>query len=612
MGTHRAILSPRALVRTAALTLFAGAAAVTAAWWMTLSEYEGDRTVRRTEIVLPPSGPLLPSEQRQFSISGDGESIVYVGSSEAGLSQLFVRSLDDLNPRPLARTIGARMPVISPSGNEIAFARFGPPMTTLELISLGGDSPPIQVRGAEGTGAFWAGFCWLTDETIVFADPLLGLHRIAARGGSPERLTVVDPDAGERYHTEPDCLPSGDVVMFTVRQQDGKLWSEAVSLSDLERTRIEEVGPYARFLPTGHVVFPRDGTVVVSAFDVARLEVIGSGMPFELPVLPATDMLTSAEPLHMSWSEDGTMVYASSTEAERRASTLVWVDDAGIENRIALPDQVSSHLEQPRLSPDGRFVAVEINRRIWRLDVAENGPPVPLTFGGDQRLPLWAPDGLHVAFAQIVAGAIEVVRVAVDGRDVEPEILTSMERRRFRGTLVPDSWTSEGTLIFSSLDSIWVWSDSVHGQPSLLFESEFVHHSASISPSGDHLAYVSDRSGSPEVWISPWPDVESDRRQVSLGGGEEPRWAPDGRTLFYVDGPRVMASAITADPLRAGEPRFALSRPRDSTASNGWSYDIGPDGRFVFVGDASSGLVPSRLVVVENWDEELTRLVPVD
>ncbi len=131
-----------------------------------------------------------------------------------------------------------------------------------------------------------------------------------------------------------------------------------------------------------------------------------------------------------------------------------------------------------------------------------------------------------------------------------------------------------------------------------------------FSPDGRYIAYQSDESGQAEVYVRPFPLVDSGRWQVSTAGGTRPAWARSGRELFYLDA----SNTLTAVPvqtsgltLSAGQPAKVFDS-KDATPFGPRYYDVSPDGeRFLMLKDSipDPNATPAQLVVVEHWFEEL-------
>ena len=157
------------------------------------------------------------------------------------------------------------------------------------------------------------------------------------------------------------------------------------------------------------------------------------------------------------------------------------------------------------------------------------------------------------------------------------------------------------------------------GTSESLLATEFNEMNAEISPDGDWLAYQSNASGQPEIYVRPFPDVDDGRWQISRGGGTKPLWGPDGRELFYLSlGGQLTAVPFDTNPFAIGNPDVVFATTYLSYAggfSTGRTYDVSPDGkRFLMIKESGSGeeTEPSQVILVQNWLDELKRLVPVD
>jgi serine/threonine-protein kinase len=136
--------------------------------------------------------------------------------------------------------------------------------------------------------------------------------------------------------------------------------------------------------------------------------------------------------------------------------------------------------------------------------------------------------------------------------------------------------------------------------------------SPALSPDGAWLAYTSNQTGRPEVYIERFPSL-GDRRQISSDGGSAPLWSPNGRELFYRRGDAMMVVAIDQRTLSVGNPEALFEGPHAGDVAGSRRYDIASDGRrFLMIKESPETATPPSIIVVENWDQELKRLVPVN
>ena len=282
-----------------------------------------------------------------FALSPDGKTLVYAGS------RLFVRSLVRDEAKPIPGTEGAVSPFFSPDGLWVAFFAEG----TLKKVPLEG-GPPITLRNLKGIerGLGFGAGSWGMDGTIVFMPGgYSGLRRIPASGGDSQALTTVDAATLE-FHSFPQILPDGEQVLFQIDKVGLKLGPQAavVSLRTGERRIVVEDAAYPRYLPTGHLVFTRGGSLLAAPFSLRRLEVSGLAVPV-LDDLVTNRNFTNAA--HIALSSEGTLVYASRGQLLR---TLVWVDRRGAEEPLPFSP---GHYIETALSPDGgRLAAIAVER----------------------------------------------------------------------------------------------------------------------------------------------------------------------------------------------------------------------------------------------------------
>src|SRR5262249_7810877 len=233
------------------------------------------------------------------------------------------------------------------------------------------------------------GVTWGSDGTIVFSTGTSGMRRVPATGGTSELIAAPDVKRGEGGFYWPQLLPGNETVLF------GSFAGQAhVSLLTLKtgkrRDLTEGDGPL--YLPSGHILFTRGTTLFAAPFDLARLELTG-------PAIAVLDGVKSLGPFRsplFSLSDTGTLSYVPGTQP---VHTLVWVDRQGKVDPLHFE---SRDYEEPRLSPDGKRVAVTIrgdNPDIWVLDLAR-GTSARLTFeDGEDETPIWTPDGAKVIYS---------------------------------------------------------------------------------------------------------------------------------------------------------------------------------------------------------------------
>jgi len=542
-------------------------------------------------------------------LSPGGHQIVYVSGDET-FAELHLRALDQLNSTKLtagASTNTPYNPFFSPDGQWVGFVS----ATEMKKIPVSGGTPITLCRVNRSRGA-----TWLEDDTIVFApNPSSALMRISGSGGAPEPLTTLDETQGELTHRWPQALPGGKAVLFTSYNQTlgnfDDATVEAVMLDSGERKIIHRGGYYARYSPSGHLLYVNDGTIFAVPFDPKRLEVKGS----PVPVIQGLATSSSEGGAQYSFSNDGTLAYISG-EGALPEYPILWVDRDG---RTSSLWQVPGTYGQPRLSPDGGRLALSVLRDeeldIWVYDL-KRGVATRLTFDegydGDQ---VWSPDGEYIVFSSDRDGGSNLYRKRADGSG-ETERLTESTT-----SLWASSWSSDGKLLTGmALDKsfdIWVMPTTDGAEPETFLASPFSEEFPMFSPDGRWIAYVSNESGRGEVYVRSYPPGGG-KWQVSDGGGGQPLWSGDGRELFYRtdDGVMVADIEVSGDTFRAGKPQTLVTGTFRGGASGlgmgGYGfpdYDVTRDGRrFVMFPQEIEQIRLGQVTLVTRWFDELKAL----
>jgi len=547
--------------------------------------------------------------RRALAVSSDGGFVVYsaieANPGPDSRSRLFRRRLSQPKAEPLEGTEGGINPFLSPDDRWIGFWADG----RLKKIAVEGGVPSILCDAPGIYGAHWG-----PDDSIVFAGDNLGLSRVSADGGPVERLTTPNPTREERIHRLPSWLPTGRAVLFTVMPY---AWDSHPSVAALDietgkRIDLLSDAADARFVRTGHLVFLRHGTLMAVRFDPAGLRVIGQPIPVLDDVMQALVpwgyQNTGAGQFDVS--ESGTLVYVPGGVLPDLENSLVWVDQAGSEEP-AVP--LRFPFQAPRLSPDGRRIAYVTQAREWQVFVydLEAGTNSRLTHDGMSSRAIWAPDGNRIVFLRYVPFALNLFSQPFDG-SAPMERLTTGDCDQY-----PGSWTPDGQALALVENHAETGSDIAlletgSGRTRPFLESPFEEIHPEFSPDGRWIAYVSDESGRSEVYVRSFPGPGV-KHQVSIEGGVQPLWARDARQLFYRWNDQVWAADVVAgDGFSTGRPRLLFERPGYSPGNPTRSYDLSHDGtRFLMVRQEERSPAPvTEMVLVQNWFEELQRLVP--
>jgi eukaryotic-like serine/threonine-protein kinase len=394
-----------------------------------------------------------------------------------------------------------------------------------------------------------------------------------------------------------------------------------------ERKVVLAGGSDARYVPTGHLVYAQGNALLAVAFDVDRLQASGGAVSVVEGIQRATNPAVNTAAANYGVSEGGTLAYLSQgafgvlAAQIATARTFVWVNRQGRDEPLSAPARPYSY---PRLSPDGTQIAVDVRDQdsdIWVWSVTRE-TLTRLTFDPRQdRFPLWSPDGRRIAFSSQRDGSQgNPFWQAADGTGQAERLAEQRNRQVFPTSFSPDGMKMlvYGDVGGSQQDDIGIVSMDGKGGLTPLLQTTFGERNGEVSPDGRWLAYESDESGRLEIYVRPFPGVDGGRWQVSTGGGTQPLWGRNGRELFYRSGEALMAVPIETGSSFVARNPAVVFKGQYAPSFGGRSYDVSPDGRrFLMLKVAASGAdtqnTPrTRFIIVENWSEEMKRLVPVN
>jgi tRNA A-37 threonylcarbamoyl transferase component Bud32 len=551
--------------------------------------------VSRLPVLLPESAPLVARFGHTVAaIAPDGARFAYTtrrGFAVRSRDLVEVDLLQELGTFPIG-------PFFSPDGQWLGFIDGA----ELKRMPIAGGRPTTIAEVGPGAVASWG------PDGIVVADQR-GLFLIAREGGEPKKLQTTLAPNEQALH--PQLLRGGHAVVFTVLQTRGNILrnesgaaAARIDLLDL-RTSVQKTlvqgGSRAQVLPTGHLVYLASQGLMATRFDAQRLEI--SGRPVFVEAIGGNEF---------ALSEEGTLIFPAGLDSRFE---LVWVDRHGREESLGAPTR---RYVYPRVSPTGDRIAVVLfdgatrDVDIWDLKRRTMARLTPDPT--DNGLIAWHPNGTHLAFSSDRYGVANLFWQSADGTGT-PERLRESDRTEYPVTFAPD-----GRLLFSA--DVPGRGRDIHAfsletrkiEP--VIESAASELNASVSRDGRWIAYDSNESGQFEVYIRPYEGARDARRwQISSGGGRQPVFSHEGRELFYRDFTgAMMAVSVNATPtLAAG----AVTRLFDGdfyvgagSVGGGVTYDVAKDGRFLMIKSPVDADHRPSLVVVQNWFEELQRLVP--
>ncbi|MFY9530270.1 MAG: hypothetical protein WAR24_15275 [Candidatus Acidiferrales bacterium] len=294
-----------------------------------------------------------------MALSPDDTHLAYV-ARQGGTQQLYMRAMDSLESKPIPGTEGGVSPFFSPDGQWLGFFAGG----TLKKVSVSGGAALTLGNVGSPLGASWG-----SQGMIAFAPTVVSpLLQIPDAGGAPQPLTrLAKGDVTQRW---PEFLPGSKAVLFAAAPSGITFGNAQVAVQSAgtgERRNLIPAGTHPRYAPSGHLVYVQGGSLVAVPFDPQRLDVTGTAVPVVEGVLqsPATGAA------QYSFSAPGSLVYVPGG-VQSAQSRLVWVSRNGAEQPLAAPARAYMF---PRLSPDGRRVAVTITEQEnQRFDMPESTP----------------------------------------------------------------------------------------------------------------------------------------------------------------------------------------------------------------------------------------------
>jgi WD40 repeat protein len=411
------------------------------------------------------------------------------------------------------------------------------------------------------------------------------------------------------------ALPDGKTVLLTIVPTRGNptyaqivrgigARVDAVNLDSGESKTVLRGGAAARYAPTGHLVYAAAGQLHAVAFDPEGVEVMGE--PVTLSDDPGA--------VDFDFSSDGTLMYTTGTSIPDR--TLVWVDRNGREEPIPAPPRSYAY---PQLSPDeSRALLVvaesasQADRDIWTWDFGRRLLDRFITDPSDNVTAVWSLDGSQVLFASARTGTINVFRQAADGSGSAEHLMQS-DQVQMPVRSAPDGRVLLSADVPKQARNILALTLDGTRQLTPVIAGPATDLTADVSPDGNWIVYDSNESGRMEVWVRPYPNTSGGRWRISTEGGRQPLWAPGGGELYF----RSFDGAVMAVTVKLS-PAFAFGTPVTIVEGAGYAgggaagsavtYDVAKDGRFLMI--KLDNPPPSSLVLVQNWFNDLERLVP--
>jgi len=593
------------------LGLALAAVAAFAAWTLKPSAPQSTG-ITRFPFTLPEGQQFTNTGRQVVSVAPDGSQFVYVANNRlylkpmAEVSSLFIQGTEI--------TTGVLNPVFSPDSRSIAF--YSNADKTLKRIAVSGGAA-VTICSIDAP----FGISWGTDNEILIGQGAKGIVRVSASGGKPETIVAVKDN--EVAHG-PRMLPDGDAVLFTLSTiaSSPDRWNEAQivaqSLKSGERKVLIEGGSDARYVPTGHLLYALSGTILAVPFDAQGLTVTGGSVPVIEGVASAGFSTGTSQ---FSISDNGALVFIPGASG-LQLQQLTWFDRTGKALETAGDPGGFAGLN---VSPDGKRFAVHRHEGgggdIWVYD-ASTRAPMRLTFdpSQDNGMPVWSPDGQRIVFQSLRNGKWGLYEKNSDGTGAE-DLLVESELLKF-----PMAWSGDGqSIVYVVSDpktrpDLWLLPLTGDRKATPLLDSKFNENFPQISPDRKWLAYMSNESGTAQIYVRSFPKGDG-KWQVSTGAyGSFPRWRSDGKELFYVTGTaqgKVMSVAVngSGSSFVAGTPAELFEPGSYGTVvpghqGNYFEYAVSSDGQRFLMPQPASGSKGSALPtinVILNWTSLLEK-----
>jgi len=552
---------------------------------------------------------ILPPEKiivARFTVSPDGHWLAFPGAGPDGVRRLWLRAIDSLEAHPLRGTedVDPTPPFWSSDSRFVAFSA----TRKLKKIDISGGPPQsiCDLSAAEALGGSWN-----RDGVIIFGTngPLM---RVSASSGLPVAITELDDSRKESRHVTPVFLPDGRHFLYT--RISNAVENSGIYVGSLDSAPAQQnskllvatvFGP--AYVPSadprrGHLLFLRDQVLLTQTFDVNRLELTGE------PTSVVEQVGSYFNAGSFSASLNGVLVYRIGIPTGQ-ATQFTWFDAQGkLLGTATEPGPYGTFA----LAPDGTRAAVarldlQGGGDIWIVDFIRSANS-RFTFesGAYSASPVWSPDGSRIVFRSNRGGAFNLYQKLTSGVKDEDILLKSGEGKS------PTSWSHDGRFLLYDTapdpkrkNDIWMLPFEKDRKPVPLIATEFAEYDGRFSPDGRFVAYGSNESGRPEIYVREFSGTSVGQKwPVSMSGGTNPRWRRDGRAVFYLaaDGTVTQVDVNTSAGFQPVTLRALFKLPPGAI-----SFDVTGDGTRFLVSVPVEQNTQTPLTVAQNWEPRIKK-----
>ena len=571
------------------------ALAAAAATWGFIARAPKAQPVVRFVIPPPPGTALIPYDLLGLSLSPNGQRLAFVAIEGDGRQRIWIRDLSSMTPTVVPETDGASYPFWSPDGRYLAYFAGG----NLKKVDLRGGSPQILAPAPSGRGGAWS------DRGILFAPNIeSAIWRVSANGGKAEAVTQYDAKS-HSTHRFPSFLPDGDHFLYVVRarvssgREFGRLCLGSVSSHETKQLLDEVTNGF--YVSPGYVLYGKGTDLLAQPFDARKLAFTDDA----IPVLD--EKVTTWEPKNLlifTVSNDGTIVYLPDTNSNAQ---MEWVDRTG---------QVGGKIGEPGLvrnisvSPDGTKVLYVVTSAqnqddVWIHDLSR-GHSSRVTFQSRRYSTLtWAPDSTRFAVGCVLKSSSDIcVKSLVEGGDIA--LLYDTPNFKTLGSWFGNFlyFDEQDPLTNEDLIRLEVGTRKV----TRLLATPFREDDPEVSPDGKWLAYVSNETGRPEIYVRPASGAP-EQWQISTGGALRARWRGDGKELFFAsaDGKLMSVPIENGATFQPGVAKALFDLPDRPELLEPIFEDVTRDGQRFFLTVPSERRADVPFHAVLNWPRVLEK-----
>ena len=451
-----------------------------------------------------------------LAVSPDGMSIAY--SSGKPTDPLILRNMGGFEFVVVEGTEGAHSPFFSPDSKQVAF------ILDDKLCVVSSDGGTVKTLADTEVGS--AG-TWQTDGYIYFpTEETSYLWRISELGGSREKL--IDTQIGGVLY--PSNLPDGRLIFTTIGDSNTGDYAatKVFNPADGSVVSLGILGMHVKYCELGYLVYSRGGGLYAKAFDVESTSLAGDEILLASRVA-GNGHFSNA---HYGISNDGTIVFVEGPRIEQGYFAIMGSDG---EVKEKLENFPAGGFVRFDLSPDERYLAVPVVAQrddIWIYDLHEKTIR-KLTNEGANRDPTWTPDGKEIYYRSKEADKTCLYKMSAFGgkRQKIGEFDSWYQRASFGSTM---------DIMLLDVNKAIYDASGNSDLSKMTFDVEVNEWGAAVSPDDNWVAFVSNRTGTYEIFLSPVPFDSANARQISVDGGYYPEWSNDGRKIFYQNDNKLM------------------------------------------------------------------------